>query len=71
MEPKKTEAAPAPAGRRRSVKPGRVRAMVSLTEERYAQLQKLAETESPLYPRPVNEFLTILIEKKFDSLISV
>jgi hypothetical protein len=50
--------------------PGRKRAMVSLTEERYAQLQKLAETESPLYPRPVNEFLTILIENKFDSLIS-
>ena len=67
MEKEKVETTIKGPSKTRSAKPGMVRVVVSLTQERYDALEKLAKDESPEYPRPVNEYLSILIGKRFET----
>ena len=55
------------ASKTRPSKPGTTRVMVSLKDEHYAKLEQLAEAESPVFPRAINEYLSILIAKRFDT----
>lgn len=54
--------------RKRPAKPGMVRVVVSITKERYDRLEAMAKEESPVFPRPVNEYLSILIDRKFEAM---
>lgn len=55
--------------RTRTVAPGRHRLMVSVTDALHEKLVAMAKKESEVFPRPANEQLSILIEKKIDRLI--
>jgi hypothetical protein len=43
--------------------------MVSVTDALHEKLVAMAKKESEVFPRPANEQLSILIEKKIDRLI--
>ena len=61
---------PDPAPRKRPSKPGMVRVVVSLTQEHHDALEAAAKADSPVFPRPVNEHLSILIDKRFNALMN-
>lgn len=54
----------------RPPKPGMVRIVVSIPQTVHDALEKKAVEESAAFPRPVNEMLSILIEKKQDELLN-
>jgi hypothetical protein len=56
--------------RTRKQAPGRTRCTVSLTDEHYKKLEEVAKKESTVFPRPVNELLSILIEKHISTLLA-
>lgn len=56
------------APKKRIIKPGHRRIMVSITEENAATLEMMASDESPVYPRPLNEYLSILIDRHFEQI---
>ena len=55
---------------KRPAKPGMVRIVVSIPQTVHDALEKKAAEESAAFPRPVNEMLSILIEKRADMLLS-
>jgi hypothetical protein len=54
---------------KRPAKPGMVRIVVSIPQTVHDALEKKAIEESAAFPRPVNEMLSILIEKRADMLL--
>jgi hypothetical protein len=54
---------------KRPAKPGMVRIVVSIPETVHKALEAKAIEESAAFPRPVNEMLSILIEKRADMLL--
>ena len=54
----------------RPPKPGMVRIVVSIPQAVHGALEKKAVEESAAFPRPVNEMLSILIEKHSDALFA-
>jgi len=56
--------------RKRPAKPGMVRVVVSIPQTVYDALEKRAIEESAAFPRPVNEILSILIEKNHEALLA-
>ena len=52
--------------RTRPAKPGMVRVVVSLTQEHHDYLEAQAKQESPVFPRAVNEYLSINLAKGFE-----
>ena len=62
--------AEARSGVNRPAKPGMVRIVVSIPETVHAALEAKAIEESAAFPRPVNEMLSILIEKKSSILLA-
>jgi hypothetical protein len=65
MESKENHMVEPKAVQKRTPKPGMVRVMVSITQEHHDKLVELAKAESPVFPRPVNEYLSIQLEKEF------
>ena len=59
------EAKPAKQSRTRPPKPGFVRVIVSLTQEHFDDLAAQAKAAEPVFTRPVNEWLSIELAKKF------
>ena len=55
---------------KRPAKPGMVRIVVSIPQTVHDALEKKAIEESAAFPRPVNEMLSILIEKKQNELLA-
>lgn len=58
----------ATTAKKRPSKPGRVRVMVSITDANAATLEKMAAEDSPVFPRPLNEYLSILIDRNFAAI---
>jgi hypothetical protein len=56
--------------RKRPAKPGTVRVVVTISTETHTRLEDLAKEESATFPRPVNEMLSILIEKNSEKLFA-
>ena len=54
-----------PVAKKRPARPGMVRVVVSLTQEHHDYIETQAAKESPVFPRPVNEYLSIALEKNF------
>jgi hypothetical protein len=55
---------------KRPAKPGMVRIVVSIPETVHKALEAKAIEESAAFPRPVNEMLSILIERKWETLVA-
>lgn len=53
------------ASKTRTITPGRTRVTVSLTDEHHRKIEEYAKKDSVVFPRAVNEMLSILIEKNF------
>ena len=53
--------------RKRPAKPGMVRVVVQLTQEHNDRLVALAKSESAVFPRPVGEYLSVLVNQRFES----
>jgi len=61
-----TEIVGSKSTRTRPAKPGMVRVVVSLTQEHHDYLEAQAKQESPVFPRPVNEHLSIGLAKSWE-----
>jgi hypothetical protein len=59
------------AKKTRRAKPGMVRVIVTLSQEHHDRLERAAQEQTKLFPRPVNELLSILIGEHFDKIFSI